>query len=226
MVNLLSDRLRGAHTLRSRSWIQRSFYPIPAAWRAQIARTAPPHASGKIVTWQSQTDALPKYRRPAELLVLAFAKAAQKDLEKRVRDRLGDKAARGLTVRTFHSLGMAIIGEAEGKRPAVAKVTEDEKALLELLKGIVSSLLGDERLSKTLRRWPGTPLSIFRSLPRSEPWLDHEAAEDATLQCCEASVVDPAQSREFNGLPGRSAPNPRADQRPRVSPLPNPDIMI
>ena len=55
------------------------------------------------------------YRRPSELLLLAFAKAARNEMEVRVRERLGDEAAAGMTVRTFHSLGMAIIGEAEGK---------------------------------------------------------------------------------------------------------------
>ena len=61
-------------------------------------------------------------------------------MEVRVRKRLGEEAADGMTVRTFHSLGMAIIGEAEGRRPGLAKVTEDEKALLELLKSIVTDL--------------------------------------------------------------------------------------
>ena len=80
------------------------------------------------------------YRRPSELLLLAFAKDAQMEMEERVRNRLGDEAAAGLTVRTFHSLGMSIIGAAEGKRPALAKVAEDDKALFDLLKGIIADL--------------------------------------------------------------------------------------
>ena len=84
-------------------------------------------------------------------------------MEKRIRDRLDDEAARGLTVRTFHSLGLEIIGEAEGKRPAVAKVAEDDKALLELLRGIISGLLSDEKLSQILRRWFQEFFSPYRS---------------------------------------------------------------
>ena len=54
-------------------------------------------------------------------------------MEERARRRIGNEAGAQLTVRTFHSLGMSIIGEAEGKRPALAKVAEDDKALLEVI---------------------------------------------------------------------------------------------
>ena len=54
------------------------------------------------------------YRKPSELLLLAFARDARNEMEERIRKRLG-AVARGVTVRTFHSLGMAIIGEAEGE---------------------------------------------------------------------------------------------------------------
>ena len=111
-----------------------------------------------------------EYRRPEELLLLAYAKGAQKDLGERIRDRLGDKAARGLTVRTFHSLGLSIIAEAEGKRLAVAKVVEDDKALLELLRGIISGLLSDEKLSQILRSWFQEFFSPYRSQHEFRNW--------------------------------------------------------
>ena len=65
-----------------------------------------------------------RYRRPSELLLLAFARDARKKMENRIRARLG--AAHGVTVRTFYSLGMAIIGEAEGKPPALAPAAEND----------------------------------------------------------------------------------------------------
>ena len=46
-----------------------------------------------------------EYRKPEELLVLAYGKGAQEDLEKRIKGRLDDEEASRLTVRTFHSLG-------------------------------------------------------------------------------------------------------------------------
>ncbi|MCY4589628.1 MAG: UvrD-helicase domain-containing protein, partial [Alphaproteobacteria bacterium] len=93
------------------------------------------------------------YRKPSELLMLAFARDARNEMEERVRARLGAGAAKGVTVRTFHSLGMAIIGEAEGKRPALARTAESDRALFDVLKGIVADLLADGALSETVLEW-------------------------------------------------------------------------
>ena len=93
------------------------------------------------------------YRRPSELLLLAFARDAQKEMAERIRNRLGSEAVRGLTVRTFHSLGMSIIGKAEGKSPTLARVAEDNRALLDLLKQIVAELLKDPKNSRILMKW-------------------------------------------------------------------------
>ena len=103
------------------------------------------------------------YRRPSELLLLAFAKAARNEMEVRVRERLGDEAAAGMTVRTFHSLGMAIIGEAEGRRPALAKAAEDEKALIDLLKSIVAGLAAERKCWRFLLEWFQSQFAPYRS---------------------------------------------------------------
>ena len=57
------------------------------------------------------------YRKPSELLLLAFARDARKEMEERIDDRLGAEIAREVTVRTFHGLGMAIIGGSRRKAP-------------------------------------------------------------------------------------------------------------
>ena len=59
------------------------------------------------------------YRRPSELLLMAFARDARKEMEERVRKRLDGDSAQGITVSTFHSLGLAIIGKVEGPAPGV-----------------------------------------------------------------------------------------------------------
>ena len=102
------------------------------------------------------------YRRPSELLLLAFAKDAQKEMEERVRGRLGGEAGAQLTVRTFHSLGMSIIGKAEGKRPALAKVAEDDKALLDLLKDIIGDLIPNPKFSWVMLTWFQEHFSPYR----------------------------------------------------------------
>ena len=50
-------------------------------------------------------------------------------MEERMAKRLDAAIARDVTVRTFHGLGMAIIGETEGKRPALAATAENDRAL-------------------------------------------------------------------------------------------------
>ena len=113
------------------------------------------------------------YRQPEELLVLAYGKGAQEDLEKRIKGRLDNEKASRLTVRTFHSLGRAIIRDAEGKPPAVAKVAEDDKALLVLLRDIVERLLGDEKLSRILRHWFQGFFSPYHSQHEFKNWGEY-----------------------------------------------------
>ena len=45
------------------------------------------------------------YRKPSELLLLAFARDARREMEERMGKRLGTAIARDVTVRTFHGLG-------------------------------------------------------------------------------------------------------------------------
>ena len=103
------------------------------------------------------------YRSPSELLLLAYAKDAQIEMEERVQRRLGNEVASDLAVRTFHGLGLSIIGEAEGKRPTLAKVAEDDRALFDLLKSIVSDLLKNSQFSNLMVTWFQNYFAPYRS---------------------------------------------------------------
>ena len=103
------------------------------------------------------------YRHPSELLLLAFARDAQKELEERLQHRLGDETARDLTVRTFHSLGMSIIGQAEGERPTLAKAAEDSRALSDLLKAIIDDLCTERTFAGILLKWFQAHFAPYRS---------------------------------------------------------------
>ena len=102
--------------------------------------------------------------RPSALLLLAYAKDAQKEMEQRVKNRLGEGTAAELSVRTFHGLGMAIIGDVEGKRPTLAKVAEDSVALLDLLKSIVGQLVQSPHYSALLITWFSSHFSQYRNV--------------------------------------------------------------
>ena len=113
------------------------------------------------------------YRRPSELLLLAFARDARHEMQQRIRNRLGPAAARGVTVRTFHSLGLSIIGQAEGRRPALAPSAESAQALFELLKGIVADLLADGGLSGTLLEWFQDQFAPYKSEHEFRNWGEY-----------------------------------------------------
>ena len=93
-------------------------------------------------------------RPPSELLLLAFAREASEEMAERLRSRLGAEVGGSIAVRTFHSLGMSIIGDAEGARPSLSRSAEDVRALQSTIDRIVQELLiSDEELSLRIRKW-------------------------------------------------------------------------
>ena len=90
---------------------------------------------------------------PAEILLLAFARDAKEEMENRIKRRLGAAASSPLKVQTFHSLGLAIIGEAEGRRPSLAKVAEDDWAMREMIMTIVHGLLETLEFYELMMTW-------------------------------------------------------------------------
>ena len=82
---------------------------------------------------------------PQEILVLAF----NRDAASNVRKRLGGELAQA-DVATFHSFGRSVIAKAEGRKPTISKLAEDEKRLTKAIDGIVSEILQDPRQSGDL----------------------------------------------------------------------------
>ena len=103
------------------------------------------------------------HRNPFELLLLAFARDARREMEERMVKRLGTAIARDVTVRTFHSLAMTIIGKAERKRPTLAATAENDRALFDQIKGIVADLLAEGAVSKTVLEWFQGQFAPYRS---------------------------------------------------------------
>ena len=113
------------------------------------------------------------YRRPCELLLLAFARDARQEMKERICKRLGDAAGQDITVSTFHSLGLAIIGEVEGQRPAIARVAQDDRAFIDLLKTIVSDLIADDEISETVLAWFREQFAPYRSPHEFKTWGEY-----------------------------------------------------
>jgi DNA helicase IV len=68
-----------------------------------------------------------------EILALAFGKDAAAELRDRVKSRLGVE----VEVRTFHSLGMQLLGRLEGHRLQIADTAKDERAFLALVARLI-----------------------------------------------------------------------------------------
>ena len=131
--------------------------------------------SGKTSVLVAKTGWLVRkgYCKPSELLLLAFARDASREMQERLATGLDAAIARDVTVRTFHSLGMAIIGEAEGRRPALAATAENDRALSNLLKGIVADLLADRDLSPILHEWFQEWFAPSRSQQEFRNWGEY-----------------------------------------------------
>ncbi len=112
-------------------------------------------------------------RKPSELLLLAFASDARREMEERIRRRLGTGISDGMTVCTFHSLGLRIISEAEGKRPALAATAENDRMLFNQLKEIIADLIVDSELSAELLEWFRDRSAPYRSPHECRNWSEY-----------------------------------------------------
>ena len=63
--------------------------------------------------------------RHDEILMVAYAENAKTELRERIAARLGEQAAKLIAIKTFHGLGLSIIGDAEEERPSVAAWATD-----------------------------------------------------------------------------------------------------
>ena len=107
-------------------------------------------------------------RKPEEVLLLAFARDARNELKERVEKRLGHQGA--MRVETFHSLGVRVIAESEGRKPTLAKAAEDSRTLNDLLEEIVDELREHREHGRAVLAWlayhaaPYRPAEEFESL--------------------------------------------------------------
>jgi DNA helicase-4 len=122
--------------------------------------------------------------RPEHILLLAFNRSAAAELAERVRDRLTPLIAGAdrITVATFHSLGLAVIGEATGTKPILAPWVERGEDLAEL-SNILKELGTDPVF---ILKWILFRTVFARSLPafgaKEEPeWWDPETGRRGFL---------------------------------------------
>ena len=114
-----------------------------------------------------------KYLEPSEILLLAFARDARNEMNDRIRKRIGAASGGGVSVRTFHSLALAIVGEAEGKRPALSPVAESETKLHEHIGTKLRELVAQDVFSQALLEWFQGQFSPRESHHEFQTWGDY-----------------------------------------------------
>lgn len=140
--------------------------------RVQIIASA---GSGKTSTMVAKAGyALHRGLVPADrILLLAFNADAAKELQNRIRERLGPLgfAADQIVARTFHAFGLDVIGQATGKKPTLAPWLE-RGGDIERLSSIIDDLKDRDLGFRT--RWDLFRVVFSRDLPKFGSKVDHE----------------------------------------------------
>lgn len=105
------------------------------------------------------------YFTPREILLLAFNSDAAEELRTRVQARLRPLGlpAEGIEARTFHALGLDIIGQTTGKKPSVAAWVESGQDLA-VMQELVDELKGQDPLFRV--EWDLFRLVLGQDLPQ------------------------------------------------------------
>lgn len=122
-------------------------YPLTPAQREAIVthenntRVIAGAGSGKTSVIVAKTGYLLKkgFYTPDQILLLAFNRDAADEMKGRIKKILDAD----VPASTFHALGLRIVAEVEGKKPALAKIAEDSSQFKQFIKETIEALLCD-----------------------------------------------------------------------------------
>jgi DNA helicase-4 len=101
---------------------------------------------------------------PERLLLLAFTRKAAGEMAERIKATAGPTAQR-VEVRTFHSLGLDILGRATGVKPSLAKTAGDPLAMADALTRYFRELFEDPATAQE-----ATTFFAYHLYPFREPF--------------------------------------------------------
>jgi DNA helicase-4 len=120
--------------------------------------------------------------KPEQILLLAFNRDAKEEIEERLEKRVGVS----LKAATFHSLGLEIIAQVEGKKPSVSVEASDHVRMLSTLKEIMAELQEKPEFAGLIKTFFGYHLVPYRNLfdfqSEGEYWDYLQAHEVRSLQ--------------------------------------------
>ena len=101
---------------------------------------------------------------PEQLLMLAYGRKAAGEMQERQDSRLAPWLDGGSPkIKTFHALGLEIIGKAEGRRPDVSPMVEDPRAYAAFITSTIDQLCDKRAYRRRLIRYLGTAQYPYRS---------------------------------------------------------------
>ena len=132
-------------------------YPLTTAQREAIVthehntRVIAGAGSGKTSVIVAKAGYLLKkgFYTPDQILLLAFNRAAAEEMQERIAKTLDVD----ITANTFHAVGLRIVAEVEGQKPALAKVAEDANALKEFIQETIVALLYDAKTTRLVSNY-------------------------------------------------------------------------
>lgn len=126
--------------------------------------------------------------RPGEILMLAYGRKAADEMQERQDTRLAEWISGGTpTIKTFHALGLEIIGKAEGKRPDLTVMAEDDLRLTQFIDEAIASQCEEDEYRQRLIRYCGTERFPYRN------WFDFAS---------EAEYLEYVRTNELRTLKG------------------------
>lgn len=93
-----------------------------------------------------------------EILMLAFTRKAADEMHERITRQLPAPP----TVKTFHSLGLEILAQSEGKKPALSKAAEDQAFRAGLLDRITQELMREPAFMAAFKSFNVSPSRGYR----------------------------------------------------------------
>ena len=108
-----------------------------------------------------------KQAQASDILLLAYGRKAADEMDDRLKAKLAstfettaitstgsktniNQASRGIAASTFHSLGLQIISQVEGKKPKLSRLAENEKAKMQWLQSCFETLINEHATYRAL----------------------------------------------------------------------------
>ncbi len=128
---------------------------------------------------------------PEQILMIAYGRKAAEEMQERQDSRLSELLGESTpTIKTFHALGLEIIGKAEGRRPDISPMAEDQHAMAVFVDDQLELQCEEEEYKRNLVRYCGTERFPYRNPFDFESMEEYDAyVRDYELRTLKGEAV-------------------------------------